>query len=149
MESTFLNVRDGEGSFRRTPNPRVSEITWQMASRFNGPMTHTKWCQLGFVDPHRLCDNYRVDDLCRLSPSQIVMYVAGACTDCRRAISFFEEHHITFLQVSIERDERAMRFVSEVNHGFHSVPTIVFPDGSLLVQPTWEELRAKINWAAH
>jgi mycoredoxin len=56
-----------------------------------------------------------------------------------------EMNQIPHLQVKIEGDDRAARFVSDVNNGFHSVPTIIFPDGSILVEPTWEELKTKFS----
>src|SRR5258708_15745837 len=37
--------------------------------------------------------------------------------------------------INIERDERAAAEVLRINRGMHSVPTIVFPDGSILVEP--------------
>jgi hypothetical protein len=33
----------------------------------------------------------------------------------------------------------------EINHGYQSVPTIIFPDGSILVEPGWDELKGKIS----
>jgi len=86
-----------------------------------------------------------MDDLYSLTPSQIVMYTTAMCSDCRRAKAFFEANDIPFVQVMIEGDEQATRFVAGINHGYHSVPTIIFPDGSILVEPSWEELRAKFN----
>ncbi len=86
-----------------------------------------------------------MSDLYSLSPSRIVMYTTEVCSDCRRAKAFFEAHQVSFVQVNIEGDDRATSFVAGVNHGFHSVPTIVFPDGSILVEPTWDELQAKFN----
>lgn len=86
-----------------------------------------------------------MSDLYTLSPSQIVMYTTEVCSDCRRAKAFFDANHVSYLQVSIEGDERATRFIEEINRGYHTVPTIVFPDGSILVEPSWEELRAKFN----
>jgi mycoredoxin len=35
--------------------------------------------------------------------------------------------------------------VQRVNHGYRSVPTIVFPDGSLLVEPSNAELERKLD----
>jgi mycoredoxin len=84
-------------------------------------------------------------DLYSHSPSQIVMYTTEVCSDCRRAKAYFEANHVSFVQVGLEGDERATQFVAEINHGYHSVPTIVFPDGDVLVEPTWEELKAKLS----
>jgi len=32
-----------------------------------------------------------------------------------------------------------------LNHGYSSVLTIIVPDGSVLVEPGWEELKAKFS----
>jgi len=47
--------------------------------------------------------------------------------------------------VGLEGNSEATEFVLEVNNGYRSVPTIVFPDGSILVEPNWEELKAKFS----
>jgi len=85
-----------------------------------------------------------MDDHYSLKPSQIVMYTSEACGDCLKVKAFFEANHISFLQIGIEGDELAMDFVSKINRGYYSVPTIIFPDGSILTEPTWKELRKKI-----
>ncbi len=72
------------------------------------------------------------------------MYTTNVCGDCRRAKAFFDAHGVSYLQIGIEGDDEATQFVSAVNKGMHSVPTIVFPDGAVLVEPTWEELRKKL-----
>ena len=87
-------------------------------------------------------------DLCSLRPSQIVMYTTAVCADCWRAKAFFDANGIPYLHIGIEEDEEATRFVRDINHGYHSVPTIVFPDGVVLVEPSWEELRSKFQLGA-
>lgn len=84
-------------------------------------------------------------DLYNLNPAQIVMYTTQYCPDCLRAKRFFEAHQIPYLQVGLEGNTEATEFVMQVNQGHRSVPTIVFPDGSVLVEPGWEELRAKLT----
>lgn len=86
-----------------------------------------------------------MNDLYSLRPSQIVMYTTNICADCWRAKAFFEANGVAYLQIGIEGDEEATRFVTELNHGFHSVPTIVFPDGAVLVEPSWDDLRKKFQ----
>ncbi len=83
-------------------------------------------------------------DLYTRTPTQIVMYVTEYCADCLRAKKFFEARGIPHLRVGLEGDVQATEFVMQVNRGFRSVPTIVFPDGSVLVEPSWEELQEKI-----
>lgn len=86
-----------------------------------------------------------MNDLYNLTPSQIVMYTTRVCADCLRAKAFLEAHDIPFLQIAIEGDEQATTFVTELNHGLHSVPTIVFPDGAVLVESSWDDLRRKFH----
>ncbi|RME87816.1 MAG: NrdH-redoxin [Anaerolineae bacterium] len=85
------------------------------------------------------------NDLYTLTPSQIVLYGVSWCPDCRRARRFLNEHHIPYLDVDIDRDPQGEAFVKKVNNGYRSVPTIVFPDGSVLVEPSTEELAAKLG----
>jgi mycoredoxin len=72
------------------------------------------------------------------------MYATEYCSDCIRAKKFFEVNKIPHLRVGLEGNLAATEFVMMVNRGYRSVPTIVFPDGSILVEPNWEELKAKI-----
>jgi mycoredoxin len=84
-----------------------------------------------------------MSDLYTLTPSGIVMYATEYCGDCKRARAFFEENQIAYLKVGLEGNEKAVNFVKTINKGNRSVPTIIFPDGSILVEPSQEELRIK------
>jgi mycoredoxin len=86
-----------------------------------------------------------MDDLYTTAPTQIVMYCTEYCSDCLRAKKFFELNNIPHLRVGLEGNIEATDFVIKVNHGSRSVPTIIFPDGSILVEPNWEELEAKFS----
>ena len=83
-------------------------------------------------------------DLHTVTPTQIVMYTTEFCSDCLRAKKFFEANNVPYLSIGLEGNAEATEFVLQVNNGYQSVPTIVFPDGSILVEPSWEELRSKI-----
>ena len=86
-----------------------------------------------------------MSDLYSIAPTQIVMYTTEYCSDCTRAKNFFELNNIPHLRVGIEGNAAATEFVIKVNKGAQSVPTIVFPDGTILVEPNWEELKAKFS----
>ena len=45
----------------------------------------------------------------------------------------------------IEQDPEGCAFVEKINKGKRRVPTIVFPDGTILVEPSNEELIKKIE----
>lgn len=76
---------------------------------------------------------------------KIVMYSTLYCPDCMRAKAFFEANDIPYDRVLLEGNDEATEFVLKVNNGFRSVPTIVFPDGSVLVEPSWQELKEKTS----
>jgi mycoredoxin len=76
---------------------------------------------------------------------QIKIYGTTWCPDCFRAKQVFERFKITFTWIDIEKDEQALAYVQKVNGGYQSVPTIVFPDGSILVEPGNKMLENKLN----
>ncbi|MDP6301468.1 MAG: glutaredoxin domain-containing protein [SAR202 cluster bacterium] len=73
------------------------------------------------------------------------MYGARWCPDCKRAKQFLGEQRVTFRWVDINEDEAGRDYVREINDGKQIIPTIVFEDGSLLVEPPNAELAAKLN----
>jgi len=88
-----------------------------------------------------------MDTRYNLSPLQIMMYTTEYCSDCLRAKKFFEANEIPYEQIGLENNKEATEFVMQINNGYRSVPTIIFPDGSILVEPTWEELKQKTQKA--
>jgi thioredoxin reductase (NADPH) len=80
-----------------------------------------------------------------LSNGNIKVYSTVWCPDCKRAKKFFGEQRIPYTNIDIEGDPEAMAFVERVNHGKHIIPTIVFPDGSILVEPTNALLAEKLG----
>jgi glutaredoxin-like protein len=86
-----------------------------------------------------------MSDLYTKSPSTIVMYSTSWCSDCKRAKKFLDKFHIPYIDIDVDDDEQGKAFVMEVNNGARVVPTIVFPDGGILVEPSTQELREKIG----
>jgi mycoredoxin len=76
-------------------------------------------------------------------PGTIVMYAVSWCGDCRRARQFLQGRQIPHLEIDVDHDPQAAEFVKQVNGGSRSVPTIIFPDGSVLVEPSREQLEEK------
>ena len=75
----------------------------------------------------------------------IRLYGAFWCPDCRRAKQFFGEQRIPYTYIDIEKDPTAMALIEKVNHGKRIIPTIFFPDGSILVEPSNAQLAKKLN----
>ena len=79
-----------------------------------------------------------------MSSEGIVMYGTTWCPDCTRSKRYLDQHGVSYTWIDIEKDKAARDYVVQVNHGRRSVPTIVFPDGSVLVEPSDVELGKKI-----
>jgi thioredoxin reductase (NADPH) len=80
-----------------------------------------------------------------MTNSEITVYGAHWCPDCRRSKQFLGEHQIPYSWVDIEEDPTAEKFVIEKNDGKRIIPTIVFEDESFLVEPTNAELAQKLG----
>ncbi len=75
------------------------------------------------------------------------MYGALWCGDCRRAKKFFDEREIAYDWYDIDQDPVAREYVVKVNNGRRTIPTILFSDGSILVEPSDAELADKLQIA--
>jgi mycoredoxin len=76
---------------------------------------------------------------------EIVMYGNNWCPDCSRAKAFLKDHGIAYTWINIDQDEAAAVQVERLAHGNRSVPTIVFPDGSVLIEPSNAQLAKKLE----
>jgi mycoredoxin len=77
----------------------------------------------------------------------IIIYGTNWCWSSKRARGIFEKNNIPFQWIDIDEDEEAAKKVMEVNRGNRSVPTIAFPDGTYLVEPSDSELKSRLQIA--
>lgn len=76
---------------------------------------------------------------------QIQLFGAPWCPDCKQSKQFLNEQRVPYEWKDIDQDEQARAYVQQVNNGKQIIPTIVFPDGSVLVEPTNAELADKLG----
>ena len=76
---------------------------------------------------------------------EILVYGASWCPDCRRAKKFLADQRVPYSWQDIEGDPEGARLVRDRNDGKNIIPTIVFPDGSHLSEPSNEELAGKLG----
>lgn len=74
----------------------------------------------------------------------IKFYGTSWCYETRKSRRVFTELGVDYDYIDIDKDSDGRRFVESVNHGYRSVPTILFPDGSTLVEPSAQILREKL-----
>jgi len=79
----------------------------------------------------------------------IRMYGTTWCQDCKRAKQFSGEHRVLYAFVDVDQDGDGLRLVERVNDGNRVIPTIVFADGAVLVEPTNVALAEKLGLQTH
>lgn len=82
-----------------------------------------------------------------MQQTNLTIYGAMWCGDCRRAKRFLDERGVPYTWVDIDRDDAAAAEVMRRNRGMRSIPTLVFDDGSTLVEPSNAELARKLGLA--
>lgn len=78
----------------------------------------------------------------------ITLYGTGWCPDCKRSKAFLGEQRIAYEYVDVDADPSGRDVVRAHNDGKDVIPTIVFDDGSVLVEPSNAELAAKLGLQA-
>ncbi len=79
------------------------------------------------------------------SNSELIVYGASWCPDCRRAKQFLGNHRIPYQWVDLEKNPDQISEVERYNNGKHVIPTIVFADGSYLAEPSNDELADRLG----
>ena len=75
---------------------------------------------------------------------QLIMYTTSWCGFCRTLKKQLARDGIEMTEVDIEQDPAACEFVMSVNGGNQTVPTVVLPDGTTLVNPTAAQVRERL-----
>ena len=74
----------------------------------------------------------------------LTMYTTTWCAFCKRLKRQLAADGIEMTEVDIEQDPAAADFVMSVNGGFQTVPTVVFPDGSALTNPSAAAVKQRL-----
>jgi mycoredoxin len=72
------------------------------------------------------------------------MYTTPWCGFCRNLKKQLARDGIEMAEVDIEQDPAAAEFVMSVNGGNQTVPTVVLPDGTTLVNPSAAQVRERL-----
>lgn len=72
------------------------------------------------------------------------MYTTVWCGYCRRLKLQLDRAGIPYTEVDIERDEEAAAFVESANDGNQTVPTVLFPDGTTVTNPSFDAITTKL-----
>ena len=76
---------------------------------------------------------------------EITVYATRWCGDCMMAKHVLKKQGVPFRLIDIDDDPTAADVVQRINGGMKTVPTILFPDGSVLVEPGRRQLEAALD----
>jgi glutaredoxin len=76
---------------------------------------------------------------------KLQLYATKWCYMSRNTKAFLDKHQIVYDYIDIDKDKSGEDFVLKINHGYRSVPTLLFPDGTTLTEPSQRELATKLG----
>lgn len=80
-----------------------------------------------------------------MADTQITVYGTAWCSDCKRTKQFLGEQRIPYGWVDVDDDAEGLAFIECAQNGGHSVPTVLFGDGTVLIEPSNAELARKLG----
>lgn len=80
-----------------------------------------------------------------MSGMKIKVFGTWWCGDCLRTRRFLDKNKINFQWVNIDEDKDGEQLVNKINKGMRRVPTIIFEDGTVMVEPTIATLARKLD----
>lgn len=75
----------------------------------------------------------------------IKLYAHQTCPQVPAVLAMLKGAKVNYQYINIHEDGEARQYVREVNNGYESVPTLLFPDGTTLTEPSTGVLRAKLE----
>ena len=83
-------------------------------------------------------------DAYNIHPSMLVVYSASWCPDCKRSKKLLDENKVNYLDIDIGKDNDAFLFIERLTRRVR-IPTLIFPDGVVMIEPSNEELGHKLG----
>lgn len=75
----------------------------------------------------------------------IIFYKSTYCAHSWTVEQFLEANNVPIKKININHDPQARQEVMALNNGYASVPTLVFPDGTQLTEPSIAQLKEKLG----
>ena len=79
------------------------------------------------------------------APAAVTMYTTPWCGYCVRLKKMMQREGIEYAEVDIEADPLAAELVMEANGGNRTVPTLLFPGGAALTNPSIDQVKAQLG----
>ena len=78
------------------------------------------------------------------STGQMTIYSTPWCGYCHRLMKQLDREGVGYDVVDIEQVPSAAEYVMSVNGGNQTVPTVVFPDGTALTNPSLAQVKERL-----
>jgi glutaredoxin len=75
----------------------------------------------------------------------IKFYTTNWCGDCIRSKALLNKLNVQFEEINVDEDKEANEYITNLQNNQRRIPTIVFEDGSFLVEPSDPELHSKLE----
>ena len=72
-------------------------------------------------------------------------YTTDWCGDCIRSKALLKKLNIVFNEINVDTNLEANEYIKSLQVNQRRIPTIVFDDGSFLVEPSDIDLENKLN----
>lgn len=77
--------------------------------------------------------------------NQLTIYSTPWCGYCQRLKTQLTREGIEFVDIDITNDEEAAKFVESANGGDQLVPTVKFPNGEVLSNPSLKQVQETLS----
>jgi mycoredoxin len=78
----------------------------------------------------------------------LTIYTTSWCGYCVRLKAQLDRAGLEYKTVDIENDPTAEQLVRDANNGNATVPTVLFPDGTVMTNPSLRQVTEKVTSAA-
>lgn len=79
------------------------------------------------------------------STEKITIYTSKWCSHSLIVERFLDKNEIAVDKINIDGNSESRARLIEINSGYASVPTLIFPDGTKLIEPSLDQLRKKLQ----
>lgn len=76
---------------------------------------------------------------------KIILYTSRFCGHSLSVEHLFRQYEIAAEIVNIDGNAEARERLIEINGGYASVPTLIFPDGTQMTEPSLRRVREKLG----
>lgn len=76
---------------------------------------------------------------------KVILYGHATCPKVPPTRGLLAQSNVEYEYIDIRKDLQAAATVRAINNGYESVPTLVFPDGSTLTEPSVSELKTRLE----